>query len=85
MNEHLFNLCFTHVRLRLQWRHVRSIDLHVPAGTTLALVGESGSGKSSIVQLACRFYDPDMGKVDTGHNCTAVGLSIRAVCSGTPC
>ena len=45
---------------------MRSIDLHVPAGTTLALVGESGSGKSSIVQLACRFYDPDMGKVDTG-------------------
>ncbi len=40
-----------------------SVDLRVPAGTTLALVGESGSGKSSIVQLACRFYDPDQGAV----------------------
>ena len=39
------------------------MDLHIPAGTTLALVGESGSGKSSIVQLACRFYDPSDGAV----------------------
>ena len=39
------------------------MDLHIPAGTTLALVGESGSGKSSIVQLACRFYDPSEGAV----------------------
>ena len=43
--------------------HARSVDLHIPAGTTLALVGESGSGKSSIVQLACRFYDPAEGAV----------------------
>ena len=42
---------------------MRSVDLLIPAGTTLALVGESGSGKSSIVQLACRFYDPSEGAV----------------------
>ena len=29
----------------------------------MALVGESGSGKSSIIQLACRFYDPSEGAV----------------------
>jgi ATP-binding cassette subfamily B protein len=38
-------------------------DLHVPAGTSLALVGETGSGKSTIVKLMARFYDPQAGRV----------------------
>jgi ATP-binding cassette subfamily B protein len=38
-------------------------DLEIPAGTTIALVGETGSGKSTIVNLACRFYEPTAGRV----------------------
>jgi ATP-binding cassette subfamily B protein len=42
---------------------VRDIDLHVPAGTTLALVGATGSGKSTLVKLLLRFYSPDAGSI----------------------
>lgn len=38
-------------------------DLDVKAGQTVALVGETGSGKSTIVNLACRFYEPTSGSI----------------------
>ncbi len=37
--------------------------LKIPAGTTLAIVGETGAGKSTLVNLACRFYEPTSGRV----------------------
>ena len=39
------------------------IDLHVPAGQTVALVGETGAGKSTLAKLVSRFYDPQHGEV----------------------
>ncbi|EKF8207575.1 TPA: ABC transporter ATP-binding protein [Pseudomonas aeruginosa] len=42
---------------------VNAVDLHVPAGTTLALVGATGSGKSTLIKLLLRFYDPASGRV----------------------
>ncbi|HSI79859.1 MAG TPA: ABC transporter ATP-binding protein [Solirubrobacterales bacterium] len=39
------------------------IDLHVPAGQTVALVGETGAGKSTLAKLVSRFYDPQRGEV----------------------
>ncbi|MEN8155166.1 MAG: ABC transporter ATP-binding protein [Acidobacteriota bacterium] len=39
------------------------IDFSIPHGKVAALVGENGSGKSTIVKLACRFYDPDAGDI----------------------
>ncbi|MFC7366888.1 ABC transporter ATP-binding protein [Vreelandella zhaodongensis] len=42
---------------------VKGIDLHVPAGNTLALVGATGSGKSTLIKLLLRFYDPTSGRV----------------------
>ncbi|HKM43618.1 MAG TPA: ABC transporter ATP-binding protein [Limnochordia bacterium] len=38
-------------------------NLKVEPGQTVALVGETGSGKSTIVNLACRFYEPTAGRI----------------------
>lgn len=40
------------------------INLHVPAGKTIALVGESGAGKSTLVSLIPRFYETKVGKIE---------------------
>ncbi|PLW74787.1 ABC transporter ATP-binding protein, partial [Streptomyces sp. DJ] len=37
------------------------IDLHIPAGQTVAFVGETGAGKSTLVKLVARFYDVTSG------------------------
>ena len=39
------------------------VDLHVPAGHTVALVGPTGAGKTTIVSLLMRFYDVTEGRV----------------------
>ena len=38
-------------------------NLKVPQGTNVAIVGETGAGKSTLVNLACRFYEPTQGQV----------------------
>ncbi|TGB00163.1 ABC transporter ATP-binding protein [Sporolactobacillus shoreae] len=42
---------------------LKGINLHVPAGETLALVGHTGSGKTTIASLVSRFYDVTSGAV----------------------
>src|SRR5881396_828244 len=42
---------------------LHGLDLHVPAGQSLALVGATGSGKSTVAGLMARLYDPDDGRV----------------------
>lgn len=37
------------------------LDLHIPAGQTVALVGATGAGKSTVAKLVSRFYDPVSG------------------------
>jgi ABC-type multidrug transport system fused ATPase/permease subunit len=39
------------------------LDLHIPAGQTLALVGATGAGKTTVAKLISRFYDPTGGTV----------------------
>ena len=39
------------------------LDLHVPAGQTVAVVGQTGAGKSTIARLVARFWDPTEGTV----------------------
>jgi ATP-binding cassette subfamily B protein len=38
-------------------------NLKIPAGTTVAIVGETGAGKSTLVNLACRFFEPTRGQI----------------------
>ncbi|MTI67311.1 MAG: ABC transporter ATP-binding protein [Firmicutes bacterium] len=40
-----------------------NFNLDIKSGETIALVGETGSGKSTIVNLACRFYEPTEGEI----------------------
>ena len=50
-----------------------SVDLELPAGSTVAFVGENGAGKSTLVKLLCRFYDP------TGGRITVDGVDLAAI------
>ena len=52
---------------------LHGIDLHVPAGSTLALVGPTGAGKSTVAKLIARFYDPRSGTVSLD------GVDLRQV------
>lgn len=42
---------------------LKHFNLKVPAGTTVAIVGETGAGKSTLVNLACRFFEPTQGQI----------------------
>ncbi|XVS61174.1 ABC transporter ATP-binding protein [Actinosynnema sp. CA-299493] len=42
---------------------LREVDLHLPAGATVAIVGENGAGKSTLVKLLCGFYRPSAGRI----------------------
>ena len=45
------------------------LDLDVAPGEMIGLVGRTGVGKTTIVNLVCRFYDPDRGTISVdGHN-----------------
>jgi ATP-binding cassette subfamily B protein len=49
------------------------LDLHLPAGQTVAVVGATGAGKSTIAKLVARFYDPSEGTV------TLDGVDLREI------
>ena len=39
------------------------MDLHVNAGESIALVGPTGAGKSTVINLLCRFYNLNGGRI----------------------
>ncbi|MDD6316334.1 MAG: ABC transporter ATP-binding protein [Clostridia bacterium] len=42
---------------------LEDFNLDIPAGTNVAIVGETGAGKSTLVNLACRFFEPTRGEI----------------------
>lgn len=54
------NVCFSYKNGE---KVLDNFNLKVRKGETIALVGETGSGKSTIVNLICRFYEPDSGEI----------------------
>ena len=52
---------------------LQPMDLHIPAGQTVALVGQTGAGKSTVAKLIARFYDATEGAV------TLDGVDLRDV------
>src|ERR671922_708779 len=52
---------------------LRSIDLELEPGRTVALIGHTGSGKTTLAGLVPRFYDVDGGRV------TVDGVDVRDV------
>ncbi len=50
---------------------LHSVNLTVPFGSTAAIIGSNGSGKSTMINLLCRFYDPQAG------NLTLDGVDLR--------
>lgn len=42
---------------------LEDFSLKIKTGTTVAIVGETGAGKSTLVNLACRFFEPTQGEI----------------------
>jgi ABC-type multidrug transport system fused ATPase/permease subunit len=42
---------------------IHDLTLDIAGGSSVALVGASGAGKTTLAFLACRFYEPDTGRV----------------------
>jgi ABC-type multidrug transport system fused ATPase/permease subunit len=43
---------------------LESLDLTIPAGSSLAIVGQNGAGKTTLAKLLCRLYDPQAGAIE---------------------
>ncbi|MDO8342943.1 MAG: ABC transporter ATP-binding protein/permease [Cellvibrio sp.] len=52
---------------------LKQFNLHIPAGTKVAIVGSSGAGKSTLSRLLYRFYDINSGSIQID------GQDIRSV------
>ncbi len=52
---------------------LRSLDLHVAAGSRIVILGASGSGKSTLMALLLRLFDPQSGTISLG------GVDLRSL------
>jgi ATP-binding cassette, subfamily B, bacterial len=62
LDVQLLNVQFAYPS-RLETPALNNVNLHIAAGSTVALVGSSGAGKTTIMQLLQRFYDVQSGSI----------------------
>ncbi len=75
------DIIFDHVTFRYEEDDkpvLSDFSLHVRRGETIALVGPTGGGKSTIVNLLCRFYEPQSGRIFIGGR-DYTSLSLQAI------
>lgn len=62
---------------------LEDMSLHVFAGERIALVGPTGAGKSTVVNLLCRFYDLNAGRITLkatdGDTCDIAQMTLRSL------
>ncbi|OUJ73227.1 ABC transporter ATP-binding protein [Hymenobacter crusticola] len=58
-----FDICNVDFTYPSGTQALHDVCLTIEAGKTTALVGLSGAGKSTIINLLCKFYAPDRGKM----------------------
>lgn len=70
---HIGTIDFEHVDFGYTSSNVfmKDINIHIPAGSMVAIVGPTGAGKSTLVNLIMRFYDIKNGRI------TINGVDIR--------
>ncbi len=42
---------------------LQRVDLHIPAGETVAIIGANGAGKSTLARLLMRLHEPAEGRI----------------------
>ncbi|ALD21518.1 ABC transporter ATP-binding protein [Hymenobacter sp. DG25A] len=58
-----FEICHVDFTYPSGTQALHDVSLTLEAGKTTALVGLSGAGKSTIINLLCKFYEPDRGQM----------------------
>ena len=55
---------------------LQNLNLTIPFGEHLAIVGPNGGGKSTLINLVCRFFDPQQGEIAID------GVSLKDIAVG---
>lgn len=58
---------------------LRGIDLHIPAGQSVAIVGQSGCGKSTLLRLIAGLETPTAGTIEFGDHVGSPSDHVRVM------
>ena len=59
------NICFENVHFSYEKGKevLKGVNLEIKQGEMIGLVGKSGMGKSTLINMICRFYEPEAGSI----------------------